>query len=46
MRHRGGSRSERAASLLRASGYDAKALEGGFPSWQAAGYAVETGTGA
>jgi rhodanese-related sulfurtransferase len=44
MRHRGNSRSERAAALLRESGYDARALEGGFPAWQAAGYPVETGS--
>ena len=43
MRHRGNSRSERAAALLRGSGYDAKALEGGFPAWEAAGYPVEKG---
>jgi phage shock protein E len=41
MRHRGSSRSERAAALLRESGYDASALEGGFPAWEAAGYPVE-----
>jgi len=43
MRHRGSSRSERAATLLRASGYDARALDGGFPAWEAAGYPVERG---
>jgi rhodanese-related sulfurtransferase len=43
MRHRGGSRSERAAALLRGSGYDARALDGGFPAWEAAGYPVERG---
>jgi rhodanese-related sulfurtransferase len=43
MRHRGNSRSERAAALFRESGYDAKALEGGFPAWLAAGYPVKTG---
>ncbi|MEX1020380.1 MAG: hypothetical protein WDZ49_12025 [Litorilinea sp.] len=42
MRHRGNSRSESAAALLRESGYDAKALEGGFPAWQAAGYPTAT----
>jgi rhodanese-related sulfurtransferase len=41
MRHRGASRSERAAELLRASGYDAYALDGGFPAWEAAGYPIE-----
>ena len=44
MRHRGDSRSERSAALLRASGYEAQALEGGFPSWEAAGYPVERAT--
>jgi rhodanese-related sulfurtransferase len=41
MRHRGDSRSERAAALLRESGHDARALEGGFPAWEAAGFPVE-----
>jgi rhodanese-related sulfurtransferase len=41
MRHRGSSRSERAAALLRESGFDARALEGGFPAWKAAGYPAE-----
>jgi rhodanese-related sulfurtransferase len=41
MRHRGDSRSERAAGLLRASGYQAQALDGGFPAWQRAGLPVE-----
>ena len=41
MRHRGDSRSERAAALLRESGYDARALEGGLPAWEAAGFPVE-----
>ncbi|NLD73238.1 MAG: hypothetical protein GX649_11030 [Chloroflexi bacterium] len=39
--HAGSSRSERAAALLRESGYDARALEGGFPAWQEAGHPVE-----
>ncbi len=43
MRHRGSSRSERTAALLRESGYDAQALDGGFPAWEAAGYPVERG---
>jgi len=43
MRHRGSSRSERAATLLRANGYAARALDGGFPAWEAAGYPVEQG---
>lgn len=42
MRHRGSSRSERTAKLLRESGYDAKALDGGFPAWEDAGLPVET----
>jgi rhodanese-related sulfurtransferase len=42
MRHRGQSRSERAAALLRESGYQAQALDGGFPAWEKAGYPVET----
>ena len=41
MRHRGGSRSERTAALLRASGYDAKALDGGFTEYEAQGLPVE-----
>jgi len=44
MHHRGNSRSERTAALLRESGYDAKALDGGFPAWEAAGYPVERET--
>ncbi|HEY8742104.1 MAG TPA: rhodanese-like domain-containing protein, partial [Chloroflexota bacterium] len=43
MRHRGASRSERAAALLRERGYDARALDGGLPAWQAAGGTVEAG---
>lgn len=45
MRHRGNSRSERAAALLRANGYDASALDGGLPAWETAGGSVETGAG-
>lgn len=41
MRHRGSSRSERAAALLREHGYDARALDGGLPAWQAAGGPVD-----
>ena len=41
MRHRGSSRSERVVTLLRESGYDAKALEGGIPAWESATYPVE-----
>ena len=40
MHHRGSSGSESAAALLRESGYDARALEGGFPAWKDAGYPV------
>jgi rhodanese-related sulfurtransferase len=43
MRHRGSSRSERAAALLRESGYDARALDGGFPAWEEARLPVERG---
>jgi rhodanese-related sulfurtransferase len=42
MQHRGSSRSERAAALLRESGFKAQALDGGFPAWKAAGYPIET----
>jgi rhodanese-related sulfurtransferase len=43
MHHRGSSRSERAAALLRESGYEAQALEGGFPAWVAGGYPIQIG---
>jgi rhodanese-related sulfurtransferase len=43
MRSRGSSRSEEAATLLRESGFDARALEGGFPAWDAAGYPFARG---
>ncbi len=46
MRHRGSSRSERAAALLRAGGYQAQALDGGFPAWAAEGHAVARDSGA
>jgi rhodanese-related sulfurtransferase len=42
MHHRGASRSERAAKQLRASGYQAQALDGGFPAWEEKGYPVKT----
>jgi rhodanese-related sulfurtransferase len=45
MQHPGGSRSERAAALLRESGFQAQALDGGFPAWQASGYPIETDPG-
>jgi rhodanese-related sulfurtransferase len=41
MHHRGESRGERAATLLRDHGYSARALDGGFPGWQAAGMPVQ-----
>ncbi len=43
MHHPGQSRGEHAASLLSAEGFEAMALAGGFPAWEAAGLAVETG---
>ena len=43
MHHPGSSRSERAAALLRESGYLARALEGGFPAWKANEYPVQIG---
>lgn len=43
MRHRGSSRSERAAALLRGSGHEARALDGGLPAWREAGLPVEAG---
>jgi phage shock protein E len=41
MFHRGTSRCERAASLLSERGFDARALDGGYPGWKAAGLPVE-----
>ena len=41
MRHRGSSRSEQAAELLRESGHEAKALDGGFPAREEEGLPVE-----
>jgi rhodanese-related sulfurtransferase len=40
MRHRGESRGERAAALLRERRYDASVLDGGFPAWERAGLPV------
>jgi len=40
MHHRGNSRSERTAALLRESGQNAKALGSGFLALEAAGYPV------
>jgi rhodanese-related sulfurtransferase len=37
----GGTRCERAATLLRENGFDAQALGGGYPGWKAAGLPVE-----
>ena len=45
MRHAGNARSVRAADMLRENGYPARALEGGFPGWHAAGNPVATGNG-
>ena len=44
MRHRGGSRSERTAALLRESGFNAQALDGGMTTWNAVGLPVERDT--
>lgn len=44
MQHRGDSRGERAAAQLRAEGFQAQVLDGGFPAWKAAGYPVESGS--
>lgn len=43
MKHRGHSRGERAADLLRSKGYNAAVLEGGLPAWQAAGLPTQCG---
>ena len=40
MHHRGESRGERAAALLRENGYAARALDGGYPTWKEAGLPV------
>ncbi len=45
MFHRGMSRGERAASLLTQSGFDARALDGGYPGWKQAGLPVEEAAG-
>ena len=42
MHHRGESRGERAAVLLREHGYQARAIDGGYPAWQEAGLPVES----
>ena len=41
MHHRGESRGERGAALLREHGFDARALDGGLPAWQDARLPVE-----
>lgn len=41
MHHRGESRGERAATMLREQGYQARALDGGFPGWKEQGFPVE-----
>jgi phage shock protein E len=41
MHHRGESRGERAAVLLREHGYQARALDGGYPGWKEQGFPVE-----
>jgi rhodanese-related sulfurtransferase len=43
MRHRGQSRGEKTAALLRERGYSARVLDGGYPDWQAAGLPVTEG---
>jgi rhodanese-related sulfurtransferase len=41
MHHRGESRGERAAALLRELGFQARALDGGYPGWKEQGFQVE-----
>ena len=41
MHHRGESRGERAAALLREHGYQARTIDGGYPGWKEAGLPVE-----
>jgi rhodanese-related sulfurtransferase len=41
MHHRGESRGERAAALLREQGYQARTIDGGYPAWKEAGMPVE-----
>lgn len=43
MRHRGASRSEQAARLLRGNGFEAWALDGGLPAWVSANLPLEQG---
>lgn len=41
MHHRGESRGERAAAMLREQSYQARTLDGGFPAWKELGFPVE-----
>lgn len=41
MHHRGESRGERGADLLREHGFQAQTLDGGYPAWTDAGLPVE-----
>ena len=41
MHHRGESRGERAATMLREHGYHARALDGGYPAWKEQSFPVE-----
>lgn len=41
MHHRGESRGERAAAMLREHGYQARTIDGGYPAWKEAGLPVE-----
>lgn len=41
MHHRGESRGERAAALLREQSYQARTIDGGYPAWKEAGLPVE-----
>ncbi|HEY7348603.1 MAG TPA: rhodanese-like domain-containing protein [Ktedonobacterales bacterium] len=46
MHHRGSSRGEQAAALLREQGYQAQALDGGYPRWKEVGLPVEAAASA
>ncbi len=41
MHHRGESRGERAAAMLREQGYQARTLDGGYPGWKEQGFPIE-----
>ncbi len=41
MHHRGKSRGERGAALLREQGFQARTIDGGYPAWQESGLPVE-----